>query len=92
MPARLIWSPKARDDLLKLYVEIGLEQPEAAERYYQRIKYKTGLLLDQPRMGIRRRDVRPTARMLVEAPFVIFYKLRRTRIRGRSTRSKSSAS
>ena len=73
MPARLIWSPRARADLLKLYVDIGLEQPAAAEKYYDRIERKVGLLIEQPRMGVRRRDIRATVRMLVETPFVILY-------------------
>ena len=73
MPARLIWSPRARADLLKLYVDIGLEQPAAAEKYYDRIERKVGLLIEQPRMCVRRRDIRATVRMLVETPFVILY-------------------
>jgi toxin ParE1/3/4 len=73
MPARLIWSPQARADLLKLYVDIGIEQPLAAEKCYGRIESKANLLIDQPRMGVRRRDLRPSARMLVETPFVILY-------------------
>lgn len=73
MPARLIWSPQARADLLKLYVDIGIEQPLAAEKYYNRIESKANLLMDQPRMGVRRRDLQRSARMLVETPFVILY-------------------
>lgn len=73
MPARLIWSPQAKAYLLKLYVDIGIEQPLAAEKYYNRIESKTNLLIDQPRMGVRRRDLQPSARMLVETPFVILY-------------------
>lgn len=73
MPARLIWSPKARADLLKLYVDIGIEKPLAAEKYYNRIESKANSLMDQPRMGVRRRDLHRSARMLVETPFVIVY-------------------
>jgi len=73
MRAKLIWSPQARDDLLKLYIDIGIEQPLAAEKYYNRIESKASLLIEQPRMGIRRRDIQRSLRMLVEAPFVIFY-------------------
>ena len=73
MRVKLAWSPQAKADLLKLYIDIGLEQPDAAERYFQRIQHKAELLVEQPRMGIRRRDVGPSVRMLVEAPFVILY-------------------
>lgn len=31
--------------------------------------------MQQPRMGMRRRDIAPTARMLVDAPFLLLYEL-----------------
>jgi toxin ParE1/3/4 len=34
MPTKLVWSNQARDDLLQIYVQIGLEQPAAAERLF----------------------------------------------------------
>jgi toxin ParE1/3/4 len=71
MASELIWSPQARADLTKIYVDIGLEQPLAAERYFDRIEEKANLLRTYPRMGVRRRDIHPVARMLVETPFVI---------------------
>ena len=54
MPVELIWSNQARNDLLEIYVMIGLEQPTAAERYFDRIEAKAELLKSQPRMGVRR--------------------------------------
>lgn len=74
MPTKLIWSNQARTDLLDIYVLIGLEQPAAAERYFDRIEEKTRLLQSQPRMGVRRPDIRPTLRMLVEAPYLLLYR------------------
>jgi toxin ParE1/3/4 len=53
---------------------IGLEQPAAAERYFDRIEAKGQLLKSQPRMGVRRSDVRPSMRMLVEAPYLLLYR------------------
>ena len=53
---------------------IGLEQPAAAERYFDRIEGKARLLKSQPRMGVRRSDIRPSMRMLVEAPYLILYR------------------
>lgn len=73
MACKLVWSPQARADLLKIYVDIGLEQPLAAERFFDRIEERAGLLTTYPRMGVRRRDIRHATRMLVEAPFVILY-------------------
>jgi plasmid stabilization system protein ParE len=40
MPTELVWSNQARADLLEIYVMIGLEQPAAAERYFDRIEEK----------------------------------------------------
>ncbi|MGR9424372.1 hypothetical protein [Rhizobium leguminosarum] len=37
----------------KIFVEIGQEQPQAAERYFQQFRYKAGLLFDHPRLGER---------------------------------------
>jgi toxin ParE1/3/4 len=69
MPTELVWSNQARADLLDIYVKIGLEQPGAAERYFDRIEEKAHLLTSQPRMGARRSDIRPSMRMLVEASY-----------------------
>ena len=74
MRTKLIWSNQARADLLDIYVLIGLEQPAAAERYFDRIEEKARLLQTQPRMGVRRPDIRPTLRMLVEAPSLLLYR------------------
>lgn len=74
MPTELIWSNQARTDLLEIYVMIGLEQPAAAERYFDRIEAKVNLLGSQPRIGVRRSDIRPAMRMLVEAPYLILYR------------------
>ena len=73
MAVELIWSRQARHDLLNIYVMIGLERPDAAERYFDRIEEKAAQLIDQPRLGVRRRDIHPKARMLVEAPYLILY-------------------
>lgn len=73
MPTRVVWSAQAREDLLNLYMLIGIEQPAAAERYFDRIEGKVQLLKSQPRIGVRRPDIRPSTRMLVEAPYLILY-------------------
>ncbi|WP_322518116.1 type II toxin-antitoxin system RelE/ParE family toxin [Rhodopseudomonas palustris] len=68
MPVRLTWTKAARDDLLDIYEAIARDQPAIAERTFDRIEAKVDLLGTQPRMGVRRRDIRPALRMLVEAP------------------------
>ncbi|CCV03661.1 Plasmid stabilization system [Mesorhizobium metallidurans STM 2683] len=73
MAVKIVWSPAARTDLIDIYVTIGAENTQAADRYYDRIEERAMQLADQPRMGLRRPDIRPSARMLVEAPFVLLY-------------------
>jgi toxin ParE1/3/4 len=73
MTARLVWTPLARQDVKAIYVDIGKEQPRSAERYFQRFRYKAELLADHPRLGERHPEIFPSARMLVEAPYVILY-------------------
>jgi toxin ParE1/3/4 len=74
MATELVWSNQARADVLEIYVMIGLEQPAAAERYFDRIEDRARLLKSQPRMGVRRSDIRPSMRMLVESPYLILYR------------------
>ncbi|MBI5129108.1 MAG: type II toxin-antitoxin system RelE/ParE family toxin [Rhodopseudomonas palustris] len=74
MPVRLTWTKAARDDLLDIYEAIARDQQATAERIFDRIEAKVALLGTQPRMGVRRRDIRPALRMLVEAPYLILYR------------------
>lgn len=73
MPAKLVWLPQALTDVREIYVQIGLEQPQAAERFFDSFERKARLLSEQPRLGVRRPEIRPSARMLVEAPFIMLY-------------------
>jgi toxin ParE1/3/4 len=73
MKARLLWSPQAREDLLDIYVFIGADNPDAAERLYTAIEEKTDLLIRDPRLGVRRSEIAPSARMLVQGPYLILY-------------------
>ena len=75
MAIKLVWSNQAREDLLDIYVLIGLEDPAAAERYFDRIDAKIEILQSKPRIGVRRPDIRAGMRMLVEAPNVILYRI-----------------
>lgn len=75
MPVELVWSPQSREDLLDIYTTIGIENRKAAERYYDRIEARAAMLAEQPRMGIRRPDIKISARMLVEVPYLILYEV-----------------
>ncbi|MFN7102908.1 MAG: type II toxin-antitoxin system RelE/ParE family toxin [Pseudorhizobium sp.] len=76
MPVKLLWTPKARADVKSIYIEMGKEQPRSAERYFANFRRKAELLIEHPRIGERHPGVFRTARMLVEAPYVILYETR----------------
>ena len=48
MQAELVWSPLARKDLLEIYLAIGLDNADAAERLYTVMESKAALLIDHP--------------------------------------------
>lgn len=65
----------AREELFNIYVTVGLENPLAAERIYDRIEERVRQLADQPRMEPHRPDIRPATRVLVEPPYLILYEI-----------------
>lgn len=69
----LLWTPQAREDLFDVYVTIGLDNPSAAERMYTALEERVKLLGDSPRIGVRRPEIAPSTRMLVEGVYLILY-------------------
>lgn len=74
MSVEVIWLPDAEADLIELYLTIALDNQPAAERVYEAIKRRSALLSEQPRMGQRRRELAPPARVLVIGEYLILYK------------------
>lgn len=75
MRCKLVWTRQARADLLDIYELIGLEQPAAAERYFDRIEALAQLLSEHPRLGTARPDVASGLRMMVERPYLLLYRI-----------------
>lgn len=73
MPVDLRWTSQAREDLIEIYTYIGYDNPSAAERVFDAVQAKVELLAESPRLGVRRCEIRPSARMLVEGPYLILY-------------------
>lgn len=73
MPVDLVWTPQAREDLIEIYTYIGLDNPSAAERIFDAVRAKAELLVEFPRLGVRRPEIRPSTRMLNEGPYLILY-------------------
>lgn len=73
MQVDLVWTPQAREDLIEIYSYIGLDNPSAAERILDAVQTKAELLVEYPRMGERRPEIRPSTRILIEEPYLILY-------------------
>ena len=73
MKPALRWTPQAREDLIDIYITIGFDNESAAERLYAAIEEKVLLLVPHPRLGVRRPEIAPSARMLVEGKYLILY-------------------
>jgi len=69
----VLWTPQAREDLLDTYVTIGFDNPSAAERMYSAIEAHAHMLASLPRTGVRRPEVAPSTRILVEGVYLILY-------------------
>jgi toxin ParE1/3/4 len=66
-------SPAAELDLEDIWLTIAAENPSAATRIVRAIGARIGQLARHPRLGPRRRDIQPTARMLVEGHYLILF-------------------
>lgn len=75
MAAKLRWKPQAREDLFDIYCMIGFDNPAAAERIVTVMESSIETLATFPRMGSSRPDIQPSMRILVEAPYLILYRI-----------------
>jgi toxin ParE1/3/4 len=73
MPAKLIWTPRAEEDLVEIYSFIALDDLGAADRVLLRLQSRIEMLAGNPRICPRRADIGPSVRMLVERPYVVLY-------------------
>ena len=71
VPVEVVWSRLAREELIELYLTIGVVHQAAAERLYDRLEARARQLADQPRMGQRRPDIHPSGRVLVVHPYLL---------------------
>ena len=89
---RVFRSPAAERDLEDIWLTIATDNPTAATRMVRALGARIDQLAEHPRLGPRRRDLRPTVRVLVGGHISYFLKHTPTLTRVRSTRSRSSAS
>ena len=68
-------SGRARDDLLEIWEGVAAHDLAAADRLYDRLAARVCILEDFVEAGVTRPDIAPGARMLVERPYVILYRV-----------------
>ena len=69
----LVISRRAEGELRDIWRHIAAENPDAADRILLRINDKLQLLRQFPELGTRRDNIRPGARVLIEAAYLILY-------------------
>ena len=75
MAIELVWTPQAEEDLIGIYSFIALDSPAAADRVLARLQASVEMLARNPRIFQRRPDIRPSARILVEWPYLVLYEI-----------------
>ena len=70
---RLRKSHIAERDLLGIWDHIAEDSPVAADRVWQSLHERFGLLLKHPEMGESQERFRPGLRSVVEGAYIIFY-------------------
>ena len=73
MTPTLVWTPQARDDLLDIYLTVSLDSQQSAEKLLSAFLDQIEVLKNLPRMGRRRPEIAPSARMLVKGMYLILY-------------------
>jgi toxin ParE1/3/4 len=68
-------SALARADLIQIWVDIALDNQAAADRVYERLEARVKILERFPEAGMARPDIAKEARVLVESPYLILYRL-----------------
>jgi toxin ParE1/3/4 len=66
---------RARRDLLDIWLGIAAENPAAADRVYDRLEARVLILERFPEAGPARPDIADEARVLVEPPYLILYRV-----------------
>jgi toxin ParE1/3/4 len=65
----------ARADLLDIWLTIAIDNPQAADRVYERLERRMATLAQFPLIGVAQPAIASNARMLVERPYLILYQV-----------------
>ena len=72
---KLEFGHEARSDLFNIWQHVADSDPSAADRLTERLRARVQLLRQFPDAGVARPDIRDDVRMLVEAPYLILYRV-----------------
>lgn len=71
--AKIIFTPKAEENLYDIWAHIALDNPIAADKVFERIMRKLELAALHPNMGSPRPELSETARILIEGRYLLIY-------------------
>jgi toxin ParE1/3/4 len=72
---RIRHTAQAHRDLLDIWLGIAPDNQAAADRVYDRLEARVRILQQHPEIGPARPDIAPDARVLLEAPYLILYRI-----------------
>jgi toxin ParE1/3/4 len=73
MAIKILWTPRAEEDLLEIYSFIALDNRGAADRILSQLQSGIEWLSRNPRICQRRPDIAPSARILIRNPYLVLY-------------------
>jgi len=73
--AEIRHSARTRRDLIEIWLRLSDVNPRAADDLYRGLEARVEILRQFPESGPRRQALGPEARILVEPPYLILYRL-----------------
>ncbi len=75
MAIKLVWTPQVEEDLISIYSYIALDSPAAADRVLAKLQKGVDTVARNPRLFQHRPDIRPSARIVIEGPYLVLYEI-----------------
>jgi toxin ParE1/3/4 len=69
------YTARARRDLIDIWLEVSAVNPTAADELYHRLEARVEILRRFPQSGPARLDIAPDARVLIELPYLLLYRI-----------------
>jgi toxin ParE1/3/4 len=77
---RVLHTARARRDLIDIWLEVSSDDAAAADDLYNRLEARVEVLKRFSEAGPRRPDIAPDARVLMEPPYLILYRIIRSNV------------